>query len=120
MGDHFDKEERKLDVFTAISQRSSVRAYKDIDVEEDKLRKILETARLSPSASNRQEWKFVVVKNKETRKDLAQAAFGLFWRESVECPCCIRVETGIKIQEVQRTRGLNPTWKDLYPSRKEG
>ena len=65
-----------MDVFTAISQRSSVRAYKDTDVEEDKLRKILEAARLSPSASNRQEWKFIVVKNKETRKKLANAAFG--------------------------------------------
>ena len=64
-----------MDVFTAISQRSSVRAYKDTDIEEDKIRRILEAARLSPSASNRQEWKFIVVKNKETRKKLANAAF---------------------------------------------
>jgi len=65
-----------MDVFTAISQRSSVRSYKATDVEEDKLKKILEAARLSPSASNRQEWKFIVVKNKETKKKLAKAAFG--------------------------------------------
>jgi nitroreductase len=65
-----------MDVLTAISQRSSVRAYKPIDVEEDKLMKTLEAARLSPSASNRQEWKFIVVKNKETKKKLAKAAFG--------------------------------------------
>jgi nitroreductase len=65
-----------MDVFTAINQRSSVRAYKNMDVEEDKLRKILEAARLSPSSSNRQEWKFIVVKNKETRKRLANAAMG--------------------------------------------
>ena len=65
-----------MDVFTAISQRWSVRAYKAADVEEDKLKKILEAARLSPSASNRQEWKFIVVKNKETKKKLAKAAFG--------------------------------------------
>jgi len=65
-----------MDVFTAISQRSSVRAYKPTDVEEDKLKKILEAARLSPSASNRQEWKFIIVKNKETKKKLAKAAFG--------------------------------------------
>ena len=65
-----------MDVFTAISQRSSVRAYKATPVEEDKLKKILEAARLSPSASNRQEWKFIVVKDKETRKKLAKAAFG--------------------------------------------
>jgi len=52
-----------------------MRAYKETDVEEDKLKKILEAARLSPSASNRQKWKFIVVKNKETRKKLAIAAF---------------------------------------------
>jgi nitroreductase len=65
-----------MDVFTAISQRSSVRAYKATDVEEDKLKKILEAVRLSPSASNRQEWKFIVVRNEETKKKLAKAAFG--------------------------------------------
>jgi len=65
-----------MDVFTAISQRSSVRAYKATDVEEDKLKKILEAGRLSPSASNHQEWKFVVVRNGETKKKLAKAAFG--------------------------------------------
>jgi len=71
-----NKKGTKMDVFTAISQRSSVRAYKATDVEEDKLKKILEAARLSPSASNRQDWKFIVVRNKETKKKLAKAAFG--------------------------------------------
>ena len=65
-----------MDVFTAISQRTSVRAYKSADVEEDKLKKVLEAARRSPSASNRQEWKFIIIKNKETKKKLAKAAFG--------------------------------------------
>ncbi|MBM4350685.1 MAG: nitroreductase [Deltaproteobacteria bacterium] len=65
-----------MDVFDAISQRSSVRAYKATNVEEDKLKRILEAARLSPSASNRQEWKFIVVRNGETKKKLAKAAFG--------------------------------------------
>jgi nitroreductase len=65
-----------MDVFTAIHQRCSVRDYKATDVEEDKLKKVLEAARLSPSASNRQEWKFIIVKNKETKRKLARAAFG--------------------------------------------
>ena len=64
-----------MDVFTAISQRSSIRAYKETQIEEDKLKKILEAGRLSPSASNRQEWKFIIVKDKEARKKLAHAAF---------------------------------------------
>ena len=65
-----------MDVFEAISHRYSVRSYKPTEVEEDKLIKILEAAKLSPSASNRQEWKFIVVRNKETKKKLAKAAFG--------------------------------------------
>jgi nitroreductase len=65
-----------MDVFTAIEKRRSVRAYKPAEVEEEKLRKILEAARLSPSASNRQDWKFIVVREKETKKKLARAAFG--------------------------------------------
>jgi len=71
-----EKEELKMDVFDAINRRSSVRSYKATDVEEDKLKKTLEAARLSPSANNRQEWKFIVVRNKETKKKLARAAFG--------------------------------------------
>jgi len=65
-----------MDVFTAISQRSSVRAYKEREVEEEKLKRVLDAARLAPSASNRQEWKFLVVRDKETRKRLAKAALG--------------------------------------------
>ena len=65
-----------MDISVAISQRSSVRAYQTTDVEEDKLKKVLEAARLSPSASNRQDWKFIVVRSKETKKKLAKAAFG--------------------------------------------
>src|SRR5208283_142840 len=65
-----------MDVFTAISERRSVRAYKNVDIEEDKLKKILEAARQSPSAKNRQLWKFIVVKDARTREKLVEAANG--------------------------------------------
>jgi nitroreductase len=65
-----------MDVFTAINRRRSVRAYKTAEVEDEKLKKVLEAARLSPSASNRQDWKFIVVRDPETRKKLVRAAFG--------------------------------------------
>lgn len=65
-----------MDVSTAIANRRSVRAYKDSEVEDEKLRKVLDAARLAPSASNRQEWKFIVVRDRETRKKLAKAALG--------------------------------------------
>jgi nitroreductase len=36
----------------------------------------LESARLAPSAANRQEWKFLVVKDQDTRDKLVEAANG--------------------------------------------
>ena len=63
-----------MDVSAAIKGRKSVRSYKGQEVESDKIEKILEAGRLSPSANNRQEWKFIVVKNAETKKKLARAA----------------------------------------------
>jgi nitroreductase len=65
-----------MDVFEAISKRRSIRKYKDTAIEADKLDKILEAARIAPSAANRQEWKFLVVKDKETRQKLVNAANG--------------------------------------------
>jgi nitroreductase len=63
-----------MDVFEAITQRKSIRKYKDKEIEKEKLIKVLESARIAPSASNRQEWKFIVVKDENTRNKLVSAA----------------------------------------------
>jgi nitroreductase len=63
-----------MDVWDAIRKRKSVRGYESKPVEEKKLMKILEAARLAPSARNLQEWRFVVVRDEETRKKLIVAA----------------------------------------------
>ncbi len=61
-------------VFKIIQKRYSVRKYKPDPVPEEKLKKVLEAARLAPSAHNAQAFKFVVVKDKEKRRQLARAA----------------------------------------------
>ncbi|MGQ9628877.1 MAG: nitroreductase family protein [bacterium] len=63
-----------MDVREAIRMRRSIRAFQDRPVEEEKLRSVLEAGRLAPSASNRQDWKFIVVRDKATREKLARAA----------------------------------------------
>jgi nitroreductase len=45
-----------------------------MEVESHKIEKVLEAGRLSHSANNRQEWKFIVVKNAETKKKLVRVA----------------------------------------------
>ena len=63
-----------MDVLDAIKTRRSVRKYLDKPVEDEKLNVILEAGRLAPSASNRQEWRFVIVRDPTTRRRLAEAA----------------------------------------------
>jgi nitroreductase len=63
-----------MDVYEAIANRKSVRSFKDKDVPEEIISRLLETARLAPSASNRQEWRFIVVRDQATRKQLSVAA----------------------------------------------
>lgn len=65
-----------MNVMEAIQARRSIRAYKDQPVEEAKLLAVLEAGRLAPSASNRQEWRYVVVRDVKTRAKLAEAANG--------------------------------------------
>jgi nitroreductase len=63
-----------MDVAQAIRSRYSCRQYHDTPIEEDKLRAVLEAARLAPSAKNLQDWRFVVVTEAQTKKKLAAAA----------------------------------------------
>jgi len=61
-------------IMEVIKQRRSIRDYEDRPVPEEKLNRILEAARLSPSARNSQDRKFIVIREKEQRRKLAQSA----------------------------------------------
>jgi nitroreductase len=71
--DPFEKEQ-KMNVFEAIKKRRSVRSYQEKPIEEEKLLRVLEAGRLAPSAKNLQEWRYVIVRDKDLRKKVAVAA----------------------------------------------
>jgi len=83
-----------MDVMEAIKSRCSVRDYQDRTVEREKLESILEAARLAPSASNRQEWRFVVVQDRDVRQRLMQAAKGQAFvgHAPVVIACCAKTD----------------------------
>jgi nitroreductase len=83
-----------MDVYEAVSTRKSVRAFLDKDIAEDVLSRLFEAARLAPSANNRQEWRFVVVRDATTRRRLAQVAHEqVFVGEApVVIACCAEVD----------------------------
>jgi len=76
-----------MEVFEAIQTRRSIRSYLPDEVPEEKLTRILEAARLAPSAANRQPWHFVVVRDAQKRKRLSEG--GMFARFLHESPVVI-------------------------------
>jgi len=62
-----------MSVFDTIKDRRSIRVYKGERIPKDKLEKLLEAARLAPSAANRQNWKFIVVENEQIKNQLVTA-----------------------------------------------
>ena len=64
-----------MSILDIIRKRRSVRKYKGDPVPEDVLARVLEAARLAPSAKNLQPWKFIVVRDRATKRNLAKAAF---------------------------------------------
>ena len=61
-----------MTILEVIRNRYSCRAYQDKAIEQDKLDSIFEAARLAPSAMNTQDWRFVVVTDKEIRRQVAE------------------------------------------------
>jgi len=54
-----------MEYLDLIKERHSVREYKDDNVEEEKLNKILEAALIAPTAHNMQAFKIVVIRTKD-------------------------------------------------------
>ena len=88
-----------MNVYEAIKKRRSVRSYQDRPVEKEVLERILEAARMAPSAKNRQAYKLVVVTDKEIRKQLAIAAYNQHF--VAEAPVVI-VAVGLTPKEIMR------------------
>ena len=59
----------------AIRKRRSIRKYKKDSIPEEVILELLDAARLAPSGCNAQPWRFRVVKDIDTKLQLAQAAY---------------------------------------------
>ena len=83
-----------MNVHEAIRTRKSVREYLPKPVEPEKLARILESVRLAPSAKNRQEWRFVIVRDEAARRKLKPAAADQAFVEQapVVIACCAETD----------------------------
>ena len=60
------------EVFEVVRTVLAVREYQDKAVPDDVLRRVLDAAHLSASASNKQPWHFVVVKDRDALRELGR------------------------------------------------
>lgn len=79
-----------MGVLEIIEKRRSIRKYKNIIIPEEDIEKLMEAARLAPSAANGQNWKFVIVNDQKIKKQLVPVCGNQEWVET-----CSHVIAGI-------------------------
>ena len=81
-----------------IKKRYSVRAYKPDPVEDAKLARVLEAARIAPTAANRQAFRVIVIPTKGREEDLRRV-YGRDWFTQaplVLCVCAVPSEGWVR------------------------
>ena len=78
-------------LLTLLKSRRSIRRYKPDPVPDEMIEQLLEAGRWAPSASNRQPWELIVVRDEAIRKQVAQHAAFYFikWAHVGEAPLLI-------------------------------
>ena len=92
----------------AIKNRRSIRAFKNEDISSETVEKLIDAARWAPSAGNIQPWEFIIVKNSEVKRRLAEAALNQKFVE--EAPIVIVVCA----DESRSFKGYGLRGKSLY------
>ncbi len=98
-----------MELWDAIITRYSVRAYKPDAVEEEKLLRVLEAARLAPTAANRQPFRIVVV-HTAGREDELRRIYNAKWFVQAPIVLCV---CGVPAKGWIRSDGKNYTDVDV-------
>lgn len=84
------------DIDELIRGRRSIRKFKDDDVPDKLVLEVLDAARWAPSAGNLQPWRFIVVRNRDTKLRLCSAALDQMF--IAEAPVVIVVCSDLEIE----------------------
>ena len=77
-----------------LKERRSIRAYLDKEISDKEIEMILEAGRWTPSASNKQPWEFIIVKDKEILKEISKKA--IYGKHIKRAPLAIAIVGKIK------------------------
>jgi nitroreductase len=68
-----------LELYNIMRTRRSVRSFKSKAIPKRTLNRVLEAVRIAPSGSNRQPWRFIIVKDEDVKRRLAEACHEQLW-----------------------------------------
>lgn len=97
-----------MDVFEAIRRRRSVRAFTTKTLSNIEVEKLIDAARMAPSAGNIQPWKFVVVRRPEIKRKLVEAALNQSFIEEASVVIVVCAD------EIQSDRSYGNRGTTLY------
>lgn len=78
-----------MELSAVIDSRRSIRKYKDKEVTDEQIRKILHAGQMAPSAGNLQGREFIIIKDASTRAKISHAAMNQQF--IADAPICIVV-----------------------------
>ena len=78
-----------MNVFEAIKERRSIRAFRKREVSNEDVARLIDAAVWAPSAGNIQPWEFIIIRRPELKRAIVQAAWGQSFIE--EAPVVIVV-----------------------------
>ena len=81
-----------------MQKRYSVRAYKSDAVEDDKLRQVLDAARIAPTAANRQPFQFIVIHTTGREAELRHIYHREWFTQAplIICACAVPAQAWVR------------------------
>jgi len=73
-----------MDVIEAIRTRRTIRQFSQAPIEFDKITAIIEAGTYAPSSGNLQNWKFILITNKDVIKDIHNYCLDQVWLSSAQ------------------------------------
>ena len=64
------------ELLTIIKERRSIREFTEAKIDDEDIKILIDAARYAPSNSNRQAWKFIILKNDKIKSEIAKAVKG--------------------------------------------
>lgn len=81
-----------MDTLDCINTRRSIRKFLDVPVEFEKIGNILEAGRFAPSAGNLQDWKFILITERDQIDAVAKSCHGQYWITQAQVVIVVAVE----------------------------